>query len=388
MLARLPLCLLVLLSVDPVLAQVQLSPRSPASVGCDGDALQAAAARIEAFVESEGARGAVVLVARGDAIVLHEAYGFRDPAGEKPMRRDTLFRMASNTKAVTAAAIMKLVEQGKVALDDPAKRWFPSFADGAAADITVQHLLTHTSGFTINSLFVRPLMKPSAEHPDAPKLVLECARFGEIGPSVKPGTKYSYSNPGYNTLAGIVTLAGDAEFEAWCRAELYDPIGMVDAGNHEDRVDRGRMSDVMRRRTDGSWRATWSTKAPATLPFVRGSGGMIATAVDYAKFARVFLTGGLAGKRRVLSEDSVAAMTRNQIPHIEGRRYGFGWVISKDGSFSHTGSDGTMVWCDPARDVVAMVLTQTQGSKGLAKVRSGFRAAVTAACPVATPGGR
>jgi len=368
-------------AVATATAQVELKPTDPSKVGCDAAGLRAAAAAIEAFVADQQVRGAVILVTRGDAIVLHEAYGFRDPAGKVPMAKDTLFRMASNTKAVTAAAIMKLVEQDKVALSDAAKRWFPTFASGSAADITVQHLLTHTSGFTIDSLFLRPLTGPSEQHPDAPNLVLECARFGEVGPTAKPGTRYSYSNPGYNTLAGIVTIAGGEEFEAFCRRTLYDPIGMRDASNHEDRVDRKRMSAVMRRRANGTWRATWSIDSPATLPFVRGSGGMISTAVDYAKFGRVFLTGGLAGERRVLSAASVAAMTRNQIPHIEGRRYGFGWVTAADGSFSHTGSDGTMVWCDPARDLVGMVLTQTQGNRGLVDARNAFRRAVSASCP-------
>ena len=78
-------------------------------------------------------------------------------------------------------------------------------------------------------------------------------------------------------------------------------------------------------------------------------------------------------------------MTTNRIPHLKGRRYGYGWVVGEDGSFSHTGSDGTMVWCDPERDLVGMVLTQTQRSKRLGPARTAFRKAVTAACPVRDP---
>ncbi|MCK5941594.1 MAG: beta-lactamase family protein [Planctomycetes bacterium] len=368
-------------SIAPLAAQQTFVERDPAALGLDAAGLRAAAAAIGALVTADELRGAVVLVARGDAIVLHEAYGCRDVAGELPMRPDTLFRMASNTKAVTAAAIMSLVERGEVGLDDPASRWFPTFADGDAAKITVHHLLTHTSGLTIGSLFLSPLMRPTAKHPDAPTLVLECARFGAVGPTTTPGTTYSYSNPGYNTLAGIVTLASGEEFEAFCRATFYRPLGMTDTCNHETRADLSRMAAVVRKADGGAWRARWTPGDPVPLPFVRGSGGLITTARDYAKFARLFVTGGLAGDRRVLSRQSVAAMTRDQLPHLKGRRYGYGWAVGEDGSVSHTGSDGTMVWCDPARDLVGMVLTQTQGSARLGPARRAFREAVTAACP-------
>lgn len=379
-------CLVSLLIASLSLpAQEQLRVGDPAASGCDAAALRAAADGIEKLVGDDELRGAVVLVARGTSVVLHEAYGFRDVAGEKPMEKDSLFRMASNTKAVTAAAILHLVDRSKVGLDDNVSRWFGTFDHGQAARITVHHLLTHTSGLAIDSLFVRPLMRPSKEHPDAPNLVLECARFGEIGPVRKPGSKYAYSNPGYNTLAGIVTLAGGKEFEAYCREAFYEPLGMLDTCNLETRADRSRMSAVMYRADDGTWRARWRPSDPPTLPFVRGSGGLISTAVDYAKFARLFVTGGVAGERRLLTEDAVQLMTTNRIPHLKGRRYGYGWVVAEDGSFSHTGSDGTMVWCDPERDLVGMVLTQTQRSKRLGPARTAFRKAVTAACPVRDP---
>ncbi|MFN3242523.1 MAG: serine hydrolase domain-containing protein [Planctomycetota bacterium] len=382
---RAHLLLSLLIPSLPLPAQERLVVADPAASGCDAAALRQAAAGIEQLVTENDLRGAVVLVTRGTSIVLHEAYGCRDVAGEQPMQKDTLFRMASNTKAVTAAAILHLVERGKVGLDDPASRWFGTFGSGKAAAITVHHLLTHTSGLTIGTLFVQPLMQPSERHPDAPNLVLECARFGEIGPTAAPGSSYSYSNPGYNTLAGIVTLAGEREFEAYCREAFYRPLGMADTCNLETRADLSRMSAVMVRAADGSWRARWQPGDAPTLPFVRGSGGLITTAVDYAKFARLFVTGGVAGERRILSEDSVARMTGNRIPHLKGRSYGYGWGIAADGSFSHTGSDGTMVWCDPARDLVGMVLTQTQRSKRLGPARSAFRKAVAAACPVLRP---
>lgn len=125
----------------------------------------------------------------------------------------------------------------------------------------------------------------------------------------------------------------------------------------------------------------WSPGGPATLPFVRGSGGLIATPSDYAKFARMVLDGGMHGERRLLSEAVIAAATRNQIPHIAAGRYGFGWRIDPEGTFSHTGSDGTFVFCDPDRDLIGMVLTQTQTNKELTAARQKFRKLVSVACP-------
>ena len=297
------------------------------------------------------------------------------------MQKDTLFRMASNTKAVTAAAVLTLVDEGKVSLDDPISKWLPSWRHDDAGKVTVRQLLTHSSGLRISTLFLKPLMKKSEQHPDAPNLVLECARFGEVGPEVEPGTTYSYSNPGYNTLAGLVEVVTKRGFEQYCTERFYEPLGMRDTNNHESRADNERMSVVVRGRTDKQWNARWSPGDPATLPFVRGSGGLISTAADYEKFCRMILDGGSVGARRLLSSKLVDEATKNQIPDITGGRYGFGWRIDPDGAFSHSGSDGTFVWCDPARDLVGMVLTQTQGSKALAKARQRFRKLVTAACP-------
>ena len=139
---------------------------------------------------------------------------------------------------------------------------------------------------------------------------------------------------------------------------------------------------------EARWSVRWSPGDPATLPFVRGSGGLIATASDYARFCRLVLDDGVHGDRRLLSQAAIEAATKNQIPHIEGGRYGFGWRIDPEGTFSHTGSDGTFVWCDPSRDLIGMVLTQTQDSKGLAKARQRFRKLVTDACGLMAPAGK
>ena len=353
----------------------------PTTVGCDADKLRHAVGTIRELVEQHEVCGAVLFVARGRSIVVHEALGARDAAGKQAMQKDTLFRMASNTKAVTAAAVLTLVDEGKVGLDDPIHKWFPTWGSGDAKKITVRHLLTHSSGLRIGTLFLMPLMQKSKLYPAAPNLVLESARFGEVGPKVEPGQTYSYSNPGYNTLAGLVEVVTGNSFEDYCTERLYQPLGMVDTNNHESRADISRMSVVVRGRTQGQWNVRWSPGGPPTVPFVRGSGGLISSASDYAKFCRMVLDGGVVGDRRLLTQESVDAATRNQIKHIKSGRYGFGWRVDAGRAFSHSGSDGTFVWCDPERDLIGMVLTQTQRSATLAKARAHFRKLVSAACP-------
>lgn len=354
-----------------------VQPPSPLCAQSVEVAIREAAAPLRELVESDQVLGMVVYVQKDDRVLLHEAWGHRDAPREQPIQKHTLFRMASNTKAVTAAAVLTLVESGDVGLDDPIARWFPTFGDGLGARITVRQLLTHSSGLRIPTLFCSPLMTPSEEHPDAPNLVLECMRFGEVGPAVEPGTSYSYNNPGYNLCAALVEVVTGQNFADYCRTRFYEPLGMRDTCHHETVADNDRMSAVARR--DGErWRPVWSPGGPATVPFVRGSGGLISTAADFASFARVFVTDGQPGDHQVLTPASVRAATRDQLQDLEAD-YGFGWTIEGDGRFSHGGSDGTWAWCDREQGVVGLVFTQTQGCSHLDPVRDTFRQAVTAA---------
>ena len=353
----------------------------------DGPALRAAVARFAETVKQGEVLGAVLMVTQGDRVLVHEALGHRDVAREAPMQKDTLFRMASNTKAVTAAAILALVEDGDVELDGPIARWFPTFEGGRGSEVTIRQLLTHSSGLRIPTLFVYPLTSKSDAHPNAPDLVTECARFGEIGPSRAPGATYSYSNPGYNLLAGVVELASERPFADFCRARFYEPLGMKDSCHHETVADNDRMSVVVQAQGEGRWRVRWRPHGAPTVPFVRGSGGMISTAADFERFARLFVEAGARGGRPQLAPATVAAATRDQLPHIEDARYGFGWRII-DGGFSHSGSDGTYAWCSPDRRLVGLVFTQTQSSKALTAARERFRADVLAAIPPGEPARR
>ena len=159
-------------------------------------------------------------------------------------------------------------------------------------------------------------MTPLLEPPDGPSLQAEVARFGAIGAEEKPGTSYSYSNPGYNTLGALIEVVAGQPLEAYLKEHLYAPLGMTDTCNHESRAKHARMSAVFRRESTGAgWRVRWQPGDDPDYPFVRASGGMISTPRDYLAFCQMFLDRGRHGDARILSERSVAAATSPQTTH-------------------------------------------------------------------------
>jgi CubicO group peptidase (beta-lactamase class C family) len=334
--------------------------------GMDAATLDQAAGIYRQAVEEDEIRNVVLLVARRGVVVFHEAIGWRDKENELVLQRDSLFRMASNTKPVVATAVVKLVEEGKLNLHAPVGSYIPSFSDGKSAAITVHHLLTHTSGFRIGTIFLRPLLEESSEHPNAPGLLVEVGRFAEIGPEEEPGTTYSYSNPGFNTLGALVEVASGQPLEDYLRSAIYEPLGMTESLNHESGADHDRMSKVYRFRND-EWSTSWEPGDDPDYPFVRASGGMISTAWDYAIFCQMYLNQGIYNGERVLTLESVQLATTPHTREIytaeeleeQNSFYGYGWSVSADGVFSHGGSDGTQAIIDPASGLIVLIFTQT-----------------------------
>jgi len=352
-----------------------LRPGSAASVGMDQASLDRGVALFREAIEKDELRGAVLLVARRGTIVLHEALGWRHKGYRLPMEKDTLFRMASNTKPVVATAVLMLEQDGRLAVGDRAAQYLPSFDTYRSRAISIAHLLSHSSG-----LRIEPIFYPFDEK-ETPTLQGAVAKFGEEGPRVEPGTTYSYSNPGYNTLGAIIERASGMALEDFLESRIYRPLGMADSLNHEDPARLHRMATVYRGRRgdDGAilWRQGFTPDDPPDFPVIRASGGLIATAMDYARFLQMWLNGGVYGDVRLLTEASVRKATAPQIPMGEDGSYGFGWMVSADGVFAHGGSDGTYAWVDPARELIGIVLTQSPGGQN---PRDEFRKIITEAC--------
>ena len=333
-----------------------LSYGVPEDVGMSAAVLSGALGVYEEAIERGELVGAVVLVARKGRIVLHEALGWRDKEQGLPMERNSLFRMASNTKPLVSTGIAKLVEQGRLAYSDLVRTHIPEWDNYRAGFITIGQLLSHSSGLRISSLFLQPL---------APNTTLqkEAARFGDVGASVPPGETYSYNNPGYNTLAALVEIGSGQLLEAYLKSIVYRPLGMTDSYNHQaghkldDKLNR--MGAVYYERgSNGEWEPGGTPGGPVAYPFARGSGGMISTAWDYAVFCQMFLNGGVYDGVRILETETVELMTSPKIQMPGGGGYGYGWSIT-DGTYGHGGSDGTNAWVDPEREIIGLVFTQT-----------------------------
>jgi D-aminopeptidase len=339
----------------------------PADVGISARRLDEAVEVVRKSVQQAKIHGAVLLVVRNGRVVLHQALGWRNAEDRIAMREDTLFKMASNTKPVIATAILQLVDRGLLGLDDPVGQHIPSWQQGSVSNVTIRQLLSHTSGLRISGVFVRPLLT-KAEHPNAPSLEAEVDRFAGIGIKAKPGMTYSYNNAGFQVLGRLIEVASQKSLKAHLRESIYRPLKMNDSWNHETDVPRERMSLVYAWKDDRRV-VRWRPADGPDWPIVRASGGMICTAGNYAIFCQMYLNGGVYGGQTILTASSVQEATGRQTtsafpPAERDNRdsfYGLGWSVNRRSVFSHFGSDGTMAWVDPRRQLIVLVFTQSPG---------------------------
>jgi CubicO group peptidase (beta-lactamase class C family) len=352
--------------------------------------------------------GAVWLVSTGDGVAVDTA-GMMAIGGSAPMRRDTIFRIASMTKPVAATAVMMLVEEGKLALDAPAERWLPELAnrrvltriDGplqetvpAIRPITVRDLLTFTLGFGLLFDPAMPIQQAIDQRklvngPPVPMTPLDpdqwMKRFAELPLMHQPGERWMY-NTGSLVQGVLVRRASGQNLDDFIRTRILDPLGMRDTGFHvpADKLDRFAGCGVFTDPQKGPTRmdADGARSAYATPPvFPSAAGGMVSTVDDYLAFGRMLLAGGVHGSRRLLSEASVREMTRDQLTaeqraaskdslfpgFFDAQSWGYGVAVSTapdaisptPGRYGWFGGFGTAWYNDPGRGLVAMVMTQS-----------------------------
>jgi L-aminopeptidase/D-esterase-like protein/CubicO group peptidase (beta-lactamase class C family) len=380
-------CLVLLYLAMPswsTAADITLRDGKPTDVGIAPHVLATGVEQVRQSVDRGDIHGAVLLVSRRGKIVLHETIGWRNAEDRVPMQRDTLFKMASNTKPVIATAVLQLVDRGHLALDAPVGMYIPSWKNGAKAQVTIRQLLSHTSGLRIPGVFIRPLLEKSDKRSHAPSLQAEVDRYAEIGVKEEPGGSFSYSNAGFQVLGRLIEVASGQPLKTYLRESIYTPLQMKDSWNHESDAPADRMSRVYAWK-NGKRAIKWKPEDGADWPIVRASGGMISSARDYATFCQMYLNGGIYAGRRLLTPKSLCEATRPQTlaahsPATLATRtsfYGLGWVVGRQGIHSHSGSDGTKVWVDPHRELIVLVLTQSPGGN---HPRDRFFNTVLAAC--------
>jgi uncharacterized protein YbbC (DUF1343 family)/CubicO group peptidase (beta-lactamase class C family) len=345
------------------------SPKPQASAGFDLSRLSRLDEVINDAIAERKLPGAVVVVGRGDTVVLRKAYGNRalQPARE-PMTLDTVFDLASLTKIVaTTPAVMMLVEEGRVRLTDPAAAFIPEFAKYGKDRVTVRDLLTHMSG-------LRPDVDLGFDwrgYDEAIRLATE-----EVL-TAPPGRRFVYSDINFFLLAEIVRRVSKQPFDRFVRQRLFEPLGMKETmfnppasllpriaptepctqfgwpcSGPDMKMLRGIVHDPTARRMDG----------------VAGHAGLFSTAADLVLYCRMLLGGGAVGGARVLAPLTVGRMTSPATPAGEANARGLGWDVDSSysanrgeflplGSFGHTGFTGTSIWIDPATRVFVIFLS-------------------------------
>ncbi len=353
--------------------------------GIVDDALQGA-------VERKEVAGVVAMAADRGGVFYQGAFGLADLAPARPLKLDSMFRIASMTKAITSVAAMQLIEQGRLGLDDPAEKYLPQLAglpmfesfDAATGDyklrpttksITARHLFTHTSG--LGYAFTSPIVRDFKPRP---------GEAYPVGPlSFEPGEQWLYSTS-TEWLGSLVETISGQPLEEYFRQHILDPLGMSDTYYYVPREKEGRVVTVLRRRPDGSLTKE-AVQAPTTGFLRTGGGGMTSTAADYIRFTRMLLNAGALDGARILSAKSVDTMAENHIGSIgvpalktalpersedfsfiaDGRdKWGLGFLITADtipgkrsaGSLSWGGINNTYFWIDRARGITGVILMQ------------------------------
>ena len=305
--------------------------------------------QVQNLVDQGTFAGAVLAVADRDRILFHEAAGFARIENGEPMRPDSMIWIASQTKPVTATAVMMLVDEGRVALDDPISKYLPEFEKLmfiAEKDddhlllhridepITLRQTLAHTSGLP----FCSPLEWPGLDRLS----VADGVRSNAMMPlQAKPNTQWIYSNAGINTAARVLEVVTGTEYAAFLQERLFDPLGMTDTTFWPTGVQLERLAQPYWFNSESSKleprpieQLTYPLDAPTRTSMA--AGGLFSTASDMARFCQMILRGGEWAGRRYLSEAAVAEMTRRQTPaHLEAS-YGLGWAV--DGWVGHGGA--------------------------------------------------
>jgi CubicO group peptidase (beta-lactamase class C family) len=371
---------------------------TPAQSGLSAERIAAVRPLMEQYVRDGRLAGSVTLVARRGNVVALEAVGMRDREAGSPMRPDSIFRIASQTKAIVSVAVLMLQEEGRLLLSDPLHKYIPEFRESKVAvpreggghdlvpakrPITLRDLLTHTSGLSYGNGTSAVAWKQAGiqnwyfADRDEP-IGATVARMGALPLDGQPGEAWIY---GFSTdvLGVVVERASGQPLDQFLRARIFEPLRMVDTQFYLPPDKVGRLAVVYSAKPGGGL-----DRAPASGGMVSqgdyasgprksfsGGAGLTSTATDYARFLQMLLNGGELDGRRILSRKSVELMTANQIGSRfqPGSGFGLGVSVVVDlgargelgsvGEFGWGGAYHSTYWVDPKEQLVVVQLTQT-----------------------------
>ncbi|MFA6126876.1 MAG: serine hydrolase domain-containing protein [Bacteroidales bacterium] len=383
-----------------------LSEGTPESAGMSAERLNRVEAMCQTAVAEGDIPGAAVLVARNGRIVLYKAYGMADNQTKRPLKRDDIFRIASQSKAITSTAVMMLWEEGKFRLDDPISKYIPEFKKPqvlngfkysdttystvpANKEITIRHLLTHTSGLGYGEIDGDERFQMIYKKAGVTDLFT--TENITIGESVKklaklplhhnPGEKYTYCE-GLDVLGYFIEVVSGMPFDVFLKTRIFDPLGMTDTRFYLPSDKAGRLVSVQSP-DEGKWVRYPVTFYDPDYPvkgakrFFSGGAGLCSTVKDYATLLQMYLNGGELNGVRILSRTTVQTIMGNQFPSLwadRGEHYGlaFGVLEQKAQDLGGQGSAGTFYWggyfntqyfADPKEKLIGIIFKQTQDTK-------------------------
>jgi len=365
----------------------------PEEVGFSSERLDRIGAVLKADIDQGKIPGAVVFIAREGQMVYFESFGMQDKAAGLPMKKDSIFRVHSMTKPVIGVAAMILLEEGKLVLADPVSKYIPSFKDTQVAGqikksedgkeavestvkprnvMTIQDLLRHTSGLSywfwppkaLQDMYLKAGLKGN-DH----TLAEMCDKLAKIPLVADPGTKYVYSMS-YDVLGRVIEVVSGIPLDKFLQERIYEPLGMNSSGFQLKDADVQRLVYM-------DPKDFFYTDPTKPAKYISGGGGMVSTAMDYARFAQMLLNGGQLAGKRLLGPKTVAFMTSDHLGplgnrddgmYIPGRGYGqgFGFYVRAEdghayfpgniGEYYKGGAGGTVFWVDPSEDLVAVFM--------------------------------
>lgn len=331
------------------------------------------ASGLQPFVDAHVLAGAVTLVASKEKVLDHSAVGFADVARRQPMPKDALFWIASMSKPITGAALMILVDEGKVRVEDAVEKYLPEFKGQMvvaekdeshallrkpAHPITVRNILSHTSGLAFKS----PIELPTL---DLFPLETRVRSYAAQPLLFEPDSKYLYSNEGINTAGRIIEVVTGMSYEAFLEERLFKPLDMKDTTFRPTPAQIARVAKSYKGNKDKSdieetpvAQLTYPLDSQLRQPMP--AGGLFSTAEDVARFGQMVLRGGEWNGKRILSETAVKAMTSRQTPENLKEGYGFGFSVNGN-LFGHGGAYSTNLSIDPQKGLVLVFMVQNAG---------------------------
>lgn len=363
-------CLFALILILPSLGQ-DLPTAKPEDVGVSSSKVEELSTFMQSLVDDGKIAGGVTMMSRHRKVIHLKAVGMADREEKTPMRTDAIFRIASMTKPITSVAIMMLHEQGKLGVDDPVSKYIPEFknpkvlvsvnplkTEPAKREITIRHLLTHTSGlgynFTdkIGPIYDQNEITGGLENVTPVPLEQMMARLGRLPLLFNPGEKWEY---GLSTdvLGRVVEKASGMALDRFCDERIFQPLQMKDTFFQVSPAKRPRLVAAyvptdhgIKKLQDGNKGPNGQTPERPYDPlhiYRSGGGGLCSTATDYLRFCQMLLNGGELNGARLLQENTVGIMRTVQTP-VSPEPFGFGFTLFPDKGEIHEQLRGAYAW--------------------------------------------